>query len=325
MLSQILIDFYLVSFFQKLDDPNDRMFSERQQQHQANDERYDEQPESLNHSIDQLSNQLNIKQELDNQDDLFSNEENSDDQKMNDEDSQDVKYEQDEKKDDLSLIKEQISQLNSQFNQLTDHRLKDEIKDFFEVGKLNDAESNRNHQVDQLLSLTNCLSKLDQDKDLLDEQLNSIQNSELNCHYCYKQFQGDDCLDALQEHLKLEHGSDLSLFHNSTKLSSLIEFTNKHQLAGTSLSMINDKLLTDKRMHNKVNESKPTTKTSNRVPKNSELDLQQRKFKCLQCGKAFKFKHHLKEHIRIHSGEKPFRCSHCGRCFDRHLFRMFLK
>lgn len=28
-----------------------------------------------------------------------------------------------------------------------------------------------------------------------------------------------------------------------------------------------------------------------------------RKFKCTDCDKAFKFKHHLKEHIRIHSGE----------------------
>ncbi|CAJ0598144.1 unnamed protein product [Cylicocyclus nassatus] len=34
-----------------------------------------------------------------------------------------------------------------------------------------------------------------------------------------------------------------------------------------------------------------------------------RKFKCPECGKAFKFKHHLKEHIRIHSGEKPFEAS----------------
>ncbi|VDL75098.1 unnamed protein product [Nippostrongylus brasiliensis] len=36
-----------------------------------------------------------------------------------------------------------------------------------------------------------------------------------------------------------------------------------------------------------------------------------RKFKCPECGKAFKFKHHLKEHIRIHSGEKPFEVSRC--------------
>ncbi|EYC46299.1 hypothetical protein Y032_0402g811 [Ancylostoma ceylanicum] len=41
-----------------------------------------------------------------------------------------------------------------------------------------------------------------------------------------------------------------------------------------------------------------------------------RKFKCPECGKAFKFKHHLKEHIRIHSGEKPFECPSCHKRFS---------
>uniref|UniRef100_T1JZK0 C2H2-type domain-containing protein n=3 Tax=Tetranychus urticae TaxID=32264 RepID=T1JZK0_TETUR len=41
-----------------------------------------------------------------------------------------------------------------------------------------------------------------------------------------------------------------------------------------------------------------------------------RKFECHECEKAFKHKHHLKEHVRIHSGDKPFECPHCGKRFS---------
>uniref|UniRef100_A0A803KG03 Zinc finger E-box-binding homeobox 1-like n=1 Tax=Xenopus tropicalis TaxID=8364 RepID=A0A803KG03_XENTR len=48
----------------------------------------------------------------------------------------------------------------------------------------------------------------------------------------------------------------------------------------------------------------------------TKKDTDMRKFKCVECGKAFKFKHHLKEHVRIHSGEKPYQCSRCKRRFS---------
>ncbi|XP_026163464.1 zinc finger E-box-binding homeobox 2 [Mastacembelus armatus] len=60
-------------------------------------------------------------------------------------------------------------------------------------------------------------------------------------------------------------------------------------------------------LHNQIQDKSPIM---------LDQSMETRKFKCLQCGKAFKYKHHLKEHVRIHSGEKPYECSNCKKRFS---------
>lgn len=43
----------------------------------------------------------------------------------------------------------------------------------------------------------------------------------------------------------------------------------------------------------------------------------ERPYNCHICGKSFKLKGHMTEHLRTHTGERPFKCHVCGKSFNR--------